>query len=64
MKREIVLLIADDDPGHARVIEKNLRRAGLTNRSNVSAMVRKPLIFSSAAARAGTDKVRRLTCCS
>lgn len=31
MNREVVILIADDDTGHARLIEKNLRRAGLTN---------------------------------
>jgi CheY-like chemotaxis protein len=31
MTREVVLLIADDDPGHVRLIEKNLRRAGLHN---------------------------------
>jgi len=27
----VVILIADDDAGHARLIEKNLRRAGLRN---------------------------------
>lgn len=31
MNRDVVLLIADDDAGHARLIEKNLRRAGLSN---------------------------------
>lgn len=31
MNRDVVLLIADDDTGHARLIEKNLRRAGLAN---------------------------------
>lgn len=31
MKREVTLLVAEDDPGHARLIEKNLRRAGLCN---------------------------------
>lgn len=30
--REVVLLIAEDDAGHARLIEKNLTRAGLRNR--------------------------------
>jgi CheY-like chemotaxis protein len=29
--REIVILIAEDDPGHARLIEKNLARGGLNN---------------------------------
>ena len=29
--REIVILIAEDDAGHARLIEKNLTRAGLHN---------------------------------
>jgi CheY-like chemotaxis protein len=31
MTKEVVILIADDDLGHARLIEKNLRRAGLNN---------------------------------
>ena len=31
MRHEVVILIADDDPGHARLIDKNLARAGLTN---------------------------------
>jgi len=31
MNRDVVILIADDDPGHARLIEKNLSRAGLVN---------------------------------
>ena len=31
MRKEVVILIADDDPGHARLIEKNLERAGLHN---------------------------------
>ena len=31
MTREVVILIADDDAGHARLIEKNLQRAGLHN---------------------------------
>lgn len=32
MKNDVVILIADDDPGHVRLIEKNLLRAGLGNR--------------------------------
>jgi CheY-like chemotaxis protein len=28
---EVVVLVADDDPGHVRLIEKNLARAGLRN---------------------------------
>ncbi len=32
MKNEVVILLAEDDPGHARLIEKNLRRAALYNR--------------------------------
>jgi CheY-like chemotaxis protein len=32
MQRETVILVADDDPGHARLIEKNLSRAALGNR--------------------------------
>jgi len=31
MTCEVVILIADDDAGHARLIEKNLQRAGLHN---------------------------------
>jgi CheY-like chemotaxis protein len=31
MTREVLILIADDDPGHARLVEKNLTRAGLHN---------------------------------
>ena len=30
--REVVILIAEDDAGHARLIEKNLTRGGLKNR--------------------------------
>jgi CheY-like chemotaxis protein len=30
--REVVILIAEDDDGHARLIEKNLTRAGLHNK--------------------------------
>ncbi len=29
--KEVVILITDDDPGHVRLIEKNLGRAGLNN---------------------------------
>ncbi|HZL42540.1 MAG TPA: response regulator, partial [Verrucomicrobiae bacterium] len=29
--REVTILIAEDDAGHARLIEKNLTRAGLHN---------------------------------
>jgi CheY-like chemotaxis protein len=28
---DITILLAEDDPGHARLIEKNLRRANITN---------------------------------
>jgi len=31
MTNEVVILIAEDDDGHARLIEKNLSRAGLHN---------------------------------
>jgi CheY-like chemotaxis protein len=31
MKQDVVILIAEDDEGHARLIEKNLRRAALHN---------------------------------
>jgi CheY-like chemotaxis protein len=29
--RKFTILLAEDDPGHARLIEKNLRRASITN---------------------------------
>ena len=29
--RQVVILLAEDDPGHARLIEKNLRRSNITN---------------------------------
>jgi CheY-like chemotaxis protein len=32
MRRDVVILIVDDDAGHARLVEKNLTRAGLSNR--------------------------------
>ena len=31
MKEEMVILFVEDDDGHARLIEKNLRRAGIRN---------------------------------
>ena len=31
MNHEVVILIVEDDDGHARLIEKNLRRAGIGN---------------------------------
>jgi len=31
MTKEVIILIAEDDLGHARLIEKNLQRAGLSN---------------------------------
>ena len=31
MKEEVVVLIVEDDDGHARLIEKNLRRASIKN---------------------------------
>ena len=32
MKGEMTILIAEDDMGHAALIQKNLRRAGITNK--------------------------------
>jgi CheY-like chemotaxis protein len=32
MDQNVIILVADDDAGHARLVEKNLRRAGLNNR--------------------------------
>ncbi len=31
MKKEVIILIAEDDMGHAKLIEKNLQRAGVLN---------------------------------
>jgi len=31
-KREVTILLAEDDPGHATLIEKSLRRAHISNR--------------------------------
>ena len=31
MKEEIVILVVEDDDGHARLIEKNLQRSGIKN---------------------------------
>ncbi len=31
MKKEVIILIAEDDDGHATLIDRNLRRAGLLN---------------------------------
>lgn len=31
MKKEVTILIAEDDPGHASLIKKNLKRAGISN---------------------------------
>ncbi len=31
MKEEVVILLAEDDPGHARLIKKNLSRVGVQN---------------------------------
>ena len=31
MKQEVIILVADDDDGHAGLIEKNLARAGIVN---------------------------------
>jgi CheY-like chemotaxis protein len=35
MTKEVVILIADDDAGHLRLIQKNLARAGLNNATHI-----------------------------
>jgi CheY-like chemotaxis protein len=30
-KQEVLIVLVEDDPGHARLIEKNLRRSNITN---------------------------------
>ena len=35
--REVTILLVEDDPGHARLIEKNLRRSHISNRIVVAA---------------------------
>ena len=32
MKKEVVIIIAEDDDGHAKLIQKNLRRSGISNK--------------------------------
>ncbi len=32
MEKEVIVLLAEDDVGHATLIKKNLKRSGLTNR--------------------------------
>lgn len=32
MKQEVIILLAEDDDGHAKLIEKNLRRTGIANK--------------------------------
>jgi CheY-like chemotaxis protein len=34
-KREVTILLVEDDPGHALLIEKNLRRANVTNQITI-----------------------------
>ena len=32
MKKEVIIIIAEDDDGHAKLIKKNLRRSGISNK--------------------------------
>ena len=34
-KREVTILLVEDDPGHARLIKKNLLRANVTNQITI-----------------------------
>ena len=45
--QEITILLTEDDPGHARLIEKNLRRSNITNKIVHAAMANRPLIIYS-----------------
>lgn len=53
----VTILIVEDDAGHARLIEKNLRRAGLNNEFLVAADGRQALdILFSEGERAGRSR--------
>lgn len=45
MQTEMTILLVEDDPGHSRLIEKNLRRAGISNRIAAVDSGRKALEF-------------------
>ena len=45
MKRDVEILIAEDDDGHFSLVEKNLRRAGICNKITRFADGRKTLDF-------------------
>ena len=63
MTNEVVILIAEDDDGHARLIEKNLSRAGLHNPIERFSNGQQILDFLHAVkGPAATGRRRRLTC--
>lgn len=55
MRSEVIILVADDDVGHLRLIEKNLQRAGLNNPVEIFSDGQAVLDFLK-----GRDPARRL----
>ena len=65
-KQEVTILLVEDDPGHARLIEKNLRRSNITNEIiTVLPTVSKPLTICLARARIWAPSIlANCWCCS
>ena len=57
--REVTILLVEDDPGHARLIEKNLRRSNITNDLVSSPMDSRQLTTCPARAHTPSPSVRR-----
>jgi hypothetical protein len=48
MTKPVTIIMIEDDEGHARLIEKNIRRAGVTNDIKAFTMAPPPCPSSSA----------------
>jgi len=60
-KQEVLVVLVEDDPGHARLIEKNLRRSSITNELLVLTDGQQALDYLfSEGAYAGTKRPTRL----